>query len=95
MSLYRYNLEDFNTAETVGIGVKGPIWMPVRLIINVQICAFLFLVPILYGVIFRFRMKHAKTGTYCEFVTSMFIIMTVDTDMHKLSPKIISRSGNK
>ena len=81
--------------EAGGSGVKGPIWMPVRLIINIQIWAFLFVVPLLYGVIFRFRMKHAKTGTYCEFVTSMFIIMTVDTDMHKLSLNIISRSGNK
>ena len=53
-SFYRYNLENFyKGVGASGLNIKGPIWRPLRLIMNLIFLAFMLIVPIFYGLIFR------------------------------------------
>ena len=57
----RYNLVNFYVGVRAGgLNIKGPIWRPVRLIMNLIVFAFAVLVPLLYGIIFRFLVFHSK-----------------------------------
>ena len=52
--IYRYNLENFYEGlGATGMNIKGPIWRPIRLIMNLIFMAFMLIVPIFYGLIFR------------------------------------------
>ena len=63
MNIPRYNLDNFLASpEPHGVGLKGPIWSPIRLFNNIFLISFVFLVPFLYAAIFRFRRKNAVTG---------------------------------
>ena len=58
----RFNLENFFVdLGPRGVEFSGPIWMPARLFINLTNWAFAFLVPFLYGAIYKFRKAHAVT----------------------------------
>ena len=51
---YRYNLDNFyEGVGASGMNIKGPIWRPIRLIMNLIFMAFLLIVPLFYGLIFR------------------------------------------
>ena len=53
-SFYRYNLDNFyEGVGASGMNIKGPIWRPIRLIMNLIFMAFLLIVPLFYGLIFR------------------------------------------
>ena len=55
----RFNLEDFfSPVGPRGVELSGPIWSPARLFINLANWAFVFVVPILYGAIYKFRKTH-------------------------------------
>ena len=50
----RYNVQNFNAGVVAsGLNIKGPIWRPVRLVMNLILFAFVLIVPVLYGIIFR------------------------------------------
>ena len=58
----RTQLTDFyEPLEVGGIEFSGPIWSPNRLFHNTTLHVFAFLVPLLYGAVFVFRMKNAVT----------------------------------
>ena len=58
----RFNLENFFAdLGPRGVEFSGPIWMPARLFINLTNWAFAFLVPFLYGAIYKFRKANAVT----------------------------------
>ena len=51
---YRYNLSNFYASVgPSGLNIKGPIWHPIRLIMNLIFMAFVIIVPIFYGLLFR------------------------------------------
>ena len=53
---FRYNVADFYPRRpTSGMEFRQPIWAPARVLINLNFWAFIFLVPILYWRIFKFR----------------------------------------
>ena len=53
-SFSRYNLDNFyEGVGASGLNIKGPIWRPIRLIMNLIFLAFMLIVPIFYGLIFR------------------------------------------
>ena len=56
-TFFRYNLEDFYSSppSTSGMELRLPIWAPARVLVNLTTWAFIFLVPILYWRIFKFR----------------------------------------
>ena len=64
--LYRYNLEDFYAPLEVGMEMRGPLWTPVRLMVNLTMWAFLFLVPIFYWRIYKFRNTQVGIGNLTE-----------------------------
>ena len=50
----RYNLDNFYAGiGPSGVNINGPIWRPVRLVMNLNYTAFVLIVPVLYGIIFR------------------------------------------
>ena len=56
LSIIRYNLTNFfGPLGPRGIEFLGPLWSPARLFINVTVWSFVFVVPLLYWAIFRFR----------------------------------------
>ena len=58
----RFNVENFFAdLGPRGVEFSGPIWMPARLFINLTNWAFAFLVPFLYGAIYKFRKANAVT----------------------------------
>jgi len=61
--LFRFsNLEDFLVpALSSGSELSGPFYSPIRLFINICQWSFLLVVPLLYGVIFKFRKAHDET----------------------------------
>ena len=44
-----------------GVEFSGPFWTPTRLFVNTTFLAFVFLVPLLYGAVFIYRMNKAAT----------------------------------
>ena len=51
---YSYNINNFyESVGPRGVNIKGPIWRPVRLIMNLILTLFLLVVPVFYGIIFR------------------------------------------
>ena len=66
----RFNLENFFAdLGPRGVEFSGPIWMPARLFINLTNWAFAFLVPFLYGAIYKFRKAHAVTSLGAQRLT--------------------------
>ena len=63
----RYNLADFYPPPpTSGMEFRQPIWAPARILINLNFWAFIFLVPILYWRIFKFRNTQVGVaGVWC------------------------------
>ena len=60
----RLNLENFfEPSGPRGVEFSGPIWNPARLFINLVNWAFVFVVPLLYGAIYKFRKAHAVSTT--------------------------------
>ena len=60
----RADLEDFfQPLEASGLEFSGPLWSPHRLLLNATWFLFAFLVPIMYGAVFRFRRKHNNNIT--------------------------------
>ena len=56
VNIIRYNLTNFfGPLGPRGIEFLGPLWSPARLFINVTVWSFVFVVPLLYWAIFRFR----------------------------------------
>ena len=57
---FRYNLENFYSPplSTSGMELRQPIWAPARVLTNLTTWAFIFLVPLLYRTIFKFRNIH-------------------------------------
>ena len=54
LPFFRYNLNNFYVdVGPSGLNIKGPIWGPIRLIMNLIFMAFLIIVPIFYGLLFR------------------------------------------
>ena len=54
--IIRYNLTNFfGPLGPRGIEFLGPLWSPARLFINLTVWSFVFVVPLLYWAIFRFR----------------------------------------
>ena len=52
---YSYNINNFyESVGPRGVNIKGPIWRPVRLIMNLILTVFLLVVPVFYGIIFRY-----------------------------------------
>ena len=60
--LYRYNIEDFYVPLEGGMEIQGPLWSPVRLMVNLTMWAFLFLVPVFYWRIYKFRSTQVGIG---------------------------------
>ena len=59
----RTNLEDFLApTEDGGLEFTGPLWNPARILMNFVNSAFALVVPIIYGLIFKFRRAHAVTS---------------------------------
>ena len=58
----RFNLADFFAPlGPRGVEFSGPIWSPARLFINLANWSFVFVVPVLYAKIYKFRKAHAVT----------------------------------
>ena len=59
---HRYFLSNFyESVGPHGLELLGPLWNPGRLIVNTTLLAFMFVVPLLYGLIFCFRRAHDVT----------------------------------
>ena len=56
----RFNLVDFFAPlGPRGVEFSGPIWSPARLFINLANWSFVFVVPVLYVAIYKFRKANA------------------------------------
>ena len=59
----RFNLADFFAPRRPrGVEFSGPLWSPARLFINLANWSFVFVVPILYAAIYKFRKAHAVSN---------------------------------
>ena len=80
---FRYNLEDFYPPPpTIGMELRQPIWAPARVLVNLTVWAFIFLVPILYWRIFKFR--NTQVATAGVHVSQMYLSYKINDFNDKL-----------
>ena len=95
----RYNVADFYPPPpTSGMELRQPIWAPARVLINLTVWAFIFLVPILYWRIFKFR--NTQVATAGVHVFQMYLSYKIEDFNDKLgcpvnSWKIILKGINE
>jgi hypothetical protein len=69
---HSFQLDDFySPPEPRGLFLKGPIWSPHRLCLNLTSLAFMLLVPVLYGAIYWARRAQALTALGRLHITSV------------------------
>ena len=72
----RFNLTDFFAPlGPRGVEFSGPIWSPARLFINLANWSFVFVVPILYAAIYKFRKAHTVANIGVNLSVMLFFLV--------------------